>query len=93
MHIPRVSGSMGNPCGSPARIIGQGPPAPFAKLSPMDYRLAMRPKRLFILSGAVLLFIVATRLRADLVEMQNGDRYAGKVLSVSLLALAAGGDD
>ncbi len=38
---------------------------------------------MFILSGLVLLFLAAPRLRADLVEMQNGDRYAGKVLSVS----------
>jgi hypothetical protein len=31
----------------------------------------------------ILLFVAAPRLRADLVEMQNGDRYSGKVLSVS----------
>jgi hypothetical protein len=31
----------------------------------------------------MLLFIAAPRLRADLVEMQNGDRYAGKVMAVS----------
>jgi hypothetical protein len=43
----------------------------------------MRPKLLFILSGMILMFVAAPRLRADLVEMQNGDRYAGKVLSVS----------
>jgi hypothetical protein len=43
----------------------------------------MRLQRLFVLSGMALLFIAAPRLRADLVEMQNGDRYAGKVLSVS----------
>ena len=49
----------------------------------MSYRLAMRSKRLFILSGTILLFVVTPGLRADLVEMQNGDHYAGKVLSVS----------
>jgi len=31
----------------------------------------------------IFLFGAAPRVRADLVEMQNGDRYAGKVLSVS----------
>jgi hypothetical protein len=49
----------------------------------MGYRFAMRSKLLFVLSGMILLFTAATRLRADLVEMQNGDRYSGKVLSVS----------
>jgi hypothetical protein len=43
----------------------------------------MRPPRLFLLSGLILLFVAAPRLRADLVEMQNGDRYAGKVLSMT----------
>ncbi|MGO8839008.1 MAG: hypothetical protein ACLQAH_12175 [Limisphaerales bacterium] len=43
----------------------------------------MRPQRLFVLSGVILMFVLVPRLRADLVEMQNGDRYAGKVLSVS----------
>ena len=49
----------------------------------MGYRLAMRPLRWFALSGIILLLAALPRLRADLVEMQNGDRYAGKVLSVS----------
>ena len=31
----------------------------------------------------ILLFVTVPRLRADLVEMQNGDRYAGKVLSMT----------
>jgi hypothetical protein len=31
----------------------------------------------------IFMFVAAPRLRADLVEMQNGDRYSGKVLSVS----------
>jgi hypothetical protein len=49
----------------------------------MGYRFAMRSKLLFVLSGMILMFVAAPRLRADLVEMQNGDRYSGKVLSVS----------
>jgi hypothetical protein len=49
----------------------------------MRYRFAMRSKLLFVLSGMIFLFVTVPRLRADLVEMQNGDRYAGKVLSVS----------
>jgi len=49
----------------------------------MDYRFAMKTKQRFFLSGIILMFVAAPRLRADLVEMQNGDRYAGKVLSVS----------
>lgn len=43
----------------------------------------MRFKLLFVLSGMIFMFVAAPRLRADLVEMQNGDRYSGKVLSVS----------
>jgi hypothetical protein len=58
-------------------------PAPFAKSFPMGYRFAMRSKLLFVLSGMILMFVAAPRLRADLVEMQNGDRYSGKVLSLS----------
>ncbi len=58
----------------------------------MGYRLAMRPVRLFLLSGMMLLFGAAPRLRADLVEMQNGDRYAGKVLSVSTDAVVLQSD-
>jgi hypothetical protein len=43
----------------------------------------MRFKLLFVLSGMIFMFVAAPRLRADLVEMQNGDRYFGRVLSVS----------
>jgi len=43
----------------------------------------MRTKFLFVSSEVVFLLIAAPLLRADLVEMQNGDRYSGKVLSVS----------
>jgi hypothetical protein len=57
--------------------------AQFAKHPAMSYRFAMRIKLLFVLSGMIFMFVTAPRLRADLVEMQNGDRYAGKVLSVS----------
>ena len=44
----------------------------------------MRIKLLFVSSGVVFLLIAAPPLRADQVEMQNGDRYFGKVLSVSV---------
>ena len=43
----------------------------------------MRFQRLLSTFGALFLVIAAPRLRADQVEMQNGDRYAGKVVSVS----------
>ncbi len=49
----------------------------------MGYSLAMRIKLLFVSSGIVFILIAAPLLRADQVEMQNGDRYFGKVLSVS----------
>jgi hypothetical protein len=55
----------------------------FAKSSPMDYALAVRTKLLFVSSGIIFIFITVPVLRADQVEMQNGDRYLGKVLSVS----------
>ena len=43
----------------------------------------MRTKLLFVSSGIFFTFVAAPLLRADQVEMQNGDRYSGKVLSVS----------
>lgn len=43
----------------------------------------MRTKLLFVASGIFFIFVAAPLLRADQVEMQNGDRYFGKVLSVS----------
>jgi hypothetical protein len=49
----------------------------------MGYHLAMKPMRLFLVLAVLLLCVDVSRLRADLVEMQNGDRYAGKVLAVS----------
>ena len=41
----------------------------------------MRTKLKLVLSG--IFFIAATSLRADQVEMQNGDRYFGKVLTIT----------
>ena len=43
----------------------------------------MRAKLLFICAGVVWWFAAAAGLRADVLEMQNGDRYSGKVLAVS----------
>jgi hypothetical protein len=43
----------------------------------------MRTKPLFVSSGIIFLFVAALCLRADQLEMQNGDRVSGKVLSVS----------
>jgi hypothetical protein len=43
----------------------------------------MRTKLLFVSSGIFFIFAAAPWLRADEVEMQNGDRYFGRVLSVS----------
>ena len=43
----------------------------------------MKTRFLFVSSGIFFLFVAAPWLRADQVEMQNGDRYFGKVLSVS----------
>jgi hypothetical protein len=36
-----------------------------------------------LLCAAVVLFVAAPQLRADQVEMQNGDRYAGQVVSLN----------
>lgn len=38
---------------------------------------------MFVSSGIFFIFVAALWLRADQVEMQNGDRYFGRVLSVS----------
>ena len=43
----------------------------------------MRLKRLFTWSGMILLSLVTLGLQADVLEMQNGDRYSGKVVSVN----------
>jgi hypothetical protein len=43
----------------------------------------MRIKLGFTWSGMILMLIIAPGLRADVLEMQNGDRYSGKVVSIS----------
>ena len=43
----------------------------------------MRIKLWFTRSGMILTLLAAPGLRADVLEMQNGDRYSGKVMSVS----------
>lgn len=43
----------------------------------------MKTKLLSAASGMYLMFNTAILLRADQVELQNGDRYTGKVLSVT----------
>ena len=43
----------------------------------------MKIKLLSACLGMIFMFTAVTELRADLMEMQNGDRYFGKVLSVS----------
>jgi hypothetical protein len=49
----------------------------------MGYAPAMRTNFLPVSFGIVFMFAAVFLLRADEVEMQNGDRYFGKVLSVS----------
>ncbi|HWH68025.1 MAG TPA: hypothetical protein VNT26_01460 [Candidatus Sulfotelmatobacter sp.] len=39
--------------------------------------------KLLLLAAALLLPVMATRIWADQVEMQNGDRYVGKVISLN----------
>jgi hypothetical protein len=43
----------------------------------------MSLKLLFAGSGMILMLISTPKVRADILEMQNGDRYSGKVVSVS----------
>ena len=43
----------------------------------------MRIKLLFVCTGIISWFAAASGLRADVLEMQNGDRYSGKVLAMS----------
>lgn len=43
----------------------------------------MRPKSTLILGATILLCAIALASRADQIQMQNGDRYGGKVLSMS----------
>jgi hypothetical protein len=49
----------------------------------MSYSLAMGTKCLFLGVGMLLVVAFARQAHADVVEMQNGDRFSGKVLSVS----------
>ena len=49
----------------------------------MRYASAMRTKLLFIPATIFFMFLAASSLRADQLEMKNGDRFSGKVLSVS----------
>ncbi len=56
-------------------------------------RIALRGARCFLAGGAVLVFIVtAASLHADQVEMQNGDRYVGKVVSLNANTLVVQND-
>lgn len=48
----------------------------------MRYRFAMKSKRI-LSSLAILCLFVSAKMPADEVDMQNGDRYFGKVVSVS----------
>lgn len=48
----------------------------------------MSSKSSFARAGMIFLFAVALGLRADLVEMRNGDRYVGRVLSVDTNTVA-----
>jgi hypothetical protein len=65
--------------------------APFAKRHAMDYAFAMRARFLSVSSGIIFL-LAGFWLRADEVQMQNGDRYFGNVLSVSTDAVVLESD-
>lgn len=43
----------------------------------------MKTKLLFTFVGIISCCVTVTTIRADVLEMQNGDRYSGKVLAVS----------
>ena len=45
--------------------------------------VTMRIQLRFIWSGLICLAALAPALRADVLEMQNGDRYSGKVITVT----------
>ena len=49
----------------------------------MDYSPGMSASRLSVLFGIIFIFAAARGLRADRLDMQNGDRYFGRVISVS----------
>ena len=62
---------------------GIHPPARFAKSRRTRYFLGMQVNSTFLPAGIILLLVCARPTRADEVDMQNGDRYFGRVLSVS----------
>lgn len=49
----------------------------------MRYALRMRTKLLLVSPGFVFIFAAAVWLRADQLQMQNGELFSGRVLSVS----------
>jgi hypothetical protein len=49
----------------------------------MSYALGMRTRFVFITAGIVFMFVAVFCLRADELQMQNGERFLGKVLFVS----------
>jgi hypothetical protein len=66
-----------------ARSQRHGMTAGFAKFSPMDYSPGMSASRLSVLFGIIFMFAAAPVLRADRLDLQNGDRYFGRVISIS----------
>jgi hypothetical protein len=56
---------------------------PFAQRLRSGYNLCMNVRLLPFLTGVVFAAVITPGLLADQVEMQNGDRLSGKVLSVS----------
>lgn len=51
---------------------------------PVDYTPIMRTKLLSVSSGIIFMFTAVVWLRADQLQMQNGERFSGKVLYVSV---------
>lgn len=58
-------------------------PVLFAKMPAMGYRPAMRIRLLFASFAIAFTFAAAHRLQADQVELQNGDRFSGSVVSMT----------
>jgi hypothetical protein len=55
----------------------------FAKTTAMGYRPGMRTRLLFASFAIAFTFAAAHRSQADQVELQNGDRFSGSVVSMS----------
>src|SRR5258707_11565791 len=55
----------------------------FADHLPVCYRLAMGFKIPAVLFCVWVVFLITSTLCADVVDMQNGDRYYGTVMSIS----------